>query len=239
MDTKVLKPQSIVEMVSEGTRDIGFAGWDWVRELDVDVVEVLDTGLDPVRIVAAAPRELLVDGKLPPRPLLVASEYQVIAKQWMRDGDRFVRSYGATEVLPPEDADCIVDNTATGSTLRANGLQIVDELMTSSTRFIASRRAFEDPTKRARIEEIALLLSSVLEARKRVMIEVNVVEERLSGLLSVLPSMRRPTVAQLAEGAGFAVRAAVPRAELAAVVPRLKVVGGTDIVVTELAGIVP
>lgn len=239
VETKILKPQSIVEMVHAGTRDVGFAGADWVAELQADVVEVLDTGLDPVRVVAAAPVDLLVDGQLPDRPLVVASEYLRLTRAWARPQDRVIRSYGATEVLPPEDADCIVDNTATGSTLRANNLQIVHEVMRSSTRFIAHPAAWNDPAKRARIEEVALLLSAVLEARPRVMIEVNVTREQLDALLDVLPSMRQPTVAELAHDSGFAVRSAVPRSQLAVVVPRLKSVGGTDIVWTEIAGIVP
>ncbi len=237
--TKILKPQSIVEMVHSGTRDLGFAGADWIAELEADVVEVLDTHLDPVRVVAAAPVDLLVDGQLPERPLVVASEYVRLTRAWARPQDRIVRSYGATEVLPPEDADCIVDNTATGSTLRANNLQIVAELMRSSTRLIAHPRAMEDADKRARIEEIALMLSAVIDARARVMVEVNVAPGQLEQLLEVLPSMRQPTVAELAHDSGFAVRAAIPRRELATVVPRLKAVGGTDIVWTEIAGIVP
>ena len=237
--TKVLKPQTIVEMVHAGTRDCGFAGHDWVEELGAKVVEVVDTGLDPVRIVAAAPKELLVDGALPPQPLIVASEYEQITRRWIRSGDTFLRSFGATEVLPPEDADCVVDNTATGSTLRAHGLQIVDELMRSSTRFIASQAAMNDPARRERIEEIALLLRSVLAARARVMVEMNVAVDQLDALLDVLPSMRRPTVSELAQRAGYAVRSAVLRTELAQVVPILKQVGATDIVITEFAGIVP
>ncbi|MEN0065375.1 MAG: ATP phosphoribosyltransferase [Myxococcota bacterium] len=239
VETKILKPQSIVEMIHTGTRDLGFAGADWIAELQVDVVEVLDTKLDPVRVVAAAPVDLLENGKLPDRPLVVASEYMRLTQAWARPGDRVVRSYGATEVLPPEDADCIVDNTATGSTLRANNLQIVHELMRSSTRLIANSRAMEDPGKRARIEEIGLMLSAVIEARPRVMVEVNVSREALEQLLDVLPSMRQPTVAELAHGSGFAVRSAIPRGDLPLVVPRLKSVGGTDIVWTEIAGIVP
>ena len=150
----------------------------------------------------------------------------------------FVRSYGATEVFPPEDADLIVDNTATGSTLDANDLEVVDVLMRSSTRLYASPRAFDDPARRARIEDLTLLVRSVLEARRRVMVEVNIAEDRLPALLEVLPCMRRPTVSQLAGGEGYAVKAAVPRAELPSVVPRIKAAGGTDIVVTRLAQIV-
>ena len=121
-ETKLLKPQTIVEMLHAGTRDAGFAGADWVGELGADLVEVFDTGLDTVRVVAAAPLELLEDGKLPSRPLIIASEYVGLTRAWIADRGldaRVIRSYGATEVFPPEDADAIVDNTATGATLRA------------------------------------------------------------------------------------------------------------------------
>lgn len=240
-ETKLLKPQNVVEMLHAGTRDVGFAGADWVAELQADLVEVLDTGLDPVRVVAAAPRELLEGGALPARPLVVASEYEALTKAWVtRQGidASFVRSYGATEVFPPEDADLIVDNTATGSTLRANGLAIVDEVMRSSTRLYASPSAWNDPTQRARIEDLRLLLGSVLEARRRVMIEVNVSSDRLQALVDILPCLREPTVSPL-HGDGFAVKAAVPRAELSVVVPRIKAAGGTDLVVSAIAQLVP
>ena len=120
-ETKLLKPQNVVEMLHAGTRDVGFAGADWVAELQADLVEVVDTGMDPVRVVAAAPRELLVEGRLPRRPLVVASEYEALTRAWVQAQGidaTFVRSYGATEVFPPEDADLIVDNTATGSTMK-------------------------------------------------------------------------------------------------------------------------
>jgi ATP phosphoribosyltransferase len=240
-EVKILKPQNIVEMLHAGSRDLGFAGADWVAELDGELVELLDTGLDPVRVVAAAPLSLLIGGELPVRRLVVASEYERLTRAWIEKRDldaRFVRSYGATEVFPPEDADLIVDNTATGSTLEANDLQVVDVLTESSTRLYACPRALEDPDLRPRIEDLVLLVSSVLEARRRVMVEVNVAEERLPALLEVLPCMRQPTVSPLAGGEGFAVKAAVPRSQLPTVVPRIKAAGGSDIVVTRLAQIV-
>ena len=241
VSTKLLKPQSIVEMLGAGRRDVGFAGADWVRELDADLVEVLDTGLDPVSVVAAAPESLLVDGALPDRPLVVASEYARITQSWIQERNlegRFLRSWGATEVLPPEDADCIVDNTATGSTLRANRLQIVEELMRSSTRLYASVRAMDDPGLRGRIEAFALLLRSVLDARQRVMLEFNMENGAVDETLSFLTAMRRPTVAQLQSGAGVAVKAAVPKTRLATLVPKLKSIGATDIVVSRIDQIV-
>jgi len=242
VETKMLKPQNAVEMLHFGSRDVGFAGADWVAELRADVVELLDTGLDPVRVVAAAPEDLLQNGKLPERPLFVASEYANLTTDWIRDRGldaTLVRTYGATEVFPPEDADCIVDNTATGSTLRANDLEIVDELMTSTTRLYASHKAAEDPALRPTIDRLVLLLRSVLEARRRVMVEVNVEPAQLEAVIDALPCMREPTVASLHGGTGYAVKAAVPRDQLAEVIPQIKALGGTDIIVSPTAQIVP
>ncbi len=239
---KILKPQSIVEMLHLGSRDVGFAGADWVEELDVKLVEVVDTGLDPVKLVAAAPIDLLDGGgKLPKRRLVVASEYERLTRRWIEKQGldaEFVRSYGATEVFPPEDADCIVDNTATGSTLTANRLEIIDTLMHSSTRLYAHPQALENRSRRERIEHLALLLRSVLDARRRVMVEVNVTADKLEELVRVLPSMREPTIARLHGEDGYAVKAAVPRAELVKLIPLIKARGGTDIVVTPISQIV-
>lgn len=239
---KLLKPQNVVEMLHAGSRDVGFAGADWVAELDADLVELLDTGLDPVQVVAAAPADLLVDGTLPPGRLVVASEYTRITHRWIATQPIdavFVRSYGATEVFPPEDADLIVDNTATGSTLRANGLAIVDTLMRSSTRLYAGRPALDDPARRAPIEDLVLLLQSVLEARRRVMLELNVAEADFERVVSILPCMREPTVSRLHGESAYAIRAAVPRTALPALLLDIKALGGTDLVVSEPQQIVP
>ena len=242
-EVKILKPQNIVEMLQLGSRDVGLTGADWVAELDGEAVELLDTGLDPVRIVAAAPGDLLAgSGQLPRRRLIVASEYERLTRRWIeRRGldARFVRSYGATEVFPPEDADVIVDNTATGSTLEANGLEIVDEIMVSSTRLYAGSGAMSDPRRKGRIEDLRLLLASVLEARRRVMVEVNAPADRLEAIVGLLPCMREVTVSPLYGDSGFAVKAAVPRDRLPEVIPQVKAAGGSDVVVTRVGQIVP
>jgi len=241
-ETKLLKPQNLVEMLAAGSRDLGFAGADWVAEKDLDLVELVDTGLDPVRLVAAAPMALLEDGELPARPLRVASEYERITRSWMAarpTPGSFVRTYGATEVFPPEDADVIVDNTATGATLAANGLRIVAELMRSSTRLYASPAALEDPVKRPAIDDLVLCLRAVLEARGRAMVELNVAAVDLGAVVDALPCMREPTVASLYGQTGFAVRAAVPRDALPRLVPALKARGATDLVVSRCEQIVP
>lgn len=240
---KFLKPQNIVEMIDLGSRDLGFAGADWTRELGSGAVELLDTALDPVRIVVAAPQTLLENGRLPPRKgLRIASEYEALTRQWMAKNAPdavFVRSYGATEVFPPEDADIILDNCATGSTLKANGLAIIDEVMKSSTRLYASKAAMADPAKKEAAESLALLLGSVLEARRRVMIEVNVPGSRLAELIEALPYMKSPTVSPLRGGQDFAVKVAAPKSSLAALIPEIKKRGGTDIIVSQLSQLVP
>lgn len=241
-ETKLLKPQNIVEMLAAGSRDLGFAGADWVVEKGVELVELLDTGLDPVRLVAAAHADTLIGGALPGGPLVVASEYERIARDWMErrgiDG-RFVRTYGATEVFPPEDADVIVDNSATGATLAANGLVVLDEILVSSTRLYASPQALELPDKRREIEALTLCLQAVVEARGRAMLELNVALDQLERVVEILPCMREPTVAGLHGEGGCAVRAAVARDVLPRLVPELKARGATDIVVSTCEQIVP
>jgi ATP phosphoribosyltransferase len=240
-ETKILKPQDIVEMLHIGSRDLGFAGADWVEEMQVELVELLDTGMDPVTLVAAAPKPLLVNGKLPNQKLVVASEYERLTRKWITEKKidaSFVRSHGATEVFPPEDADCIVDNTSTGSTLRANNLEIMDQIMTSSTRLYASPAAMKNPAKKAAIEKFAMLAKSVVDARLRVMLEVNVAAKDLEKVISILPSMRKPTISELHSSAGYVVKAAVPRAELTTIIPAVKNAGGTDVVVSLISQLV-
>ena len=241
-EAKILKHQNIVEMLELGSRDVGFAGADWVEELGVEVMELLDTGLDPVSVVAAAPRGLFDRLDEVGRPLVVASEYETLTKAWIAQRGldaEFVQSFGATEVFPPEDADVIVDNTATGSTLRANDLEIVDTVITSSTRLYASPQAMENGVKRERIEDLRLLLGSVLDARRRVMVEVNAPEDRLEEVVSLLPCMREATVSPLFGNSGYAVKAAVLRDELPKIIPAIKAAGGSDVVVTSISQIVP
>ena len=239
---KILKPRNVITMLLANARDVGFAGADWLDEMGVELPELLDTGMNPVRLVVAAPTELLVDGQLPDRPLVIASEYPNMAQRWVEKkgiNATVLHTYGATEVFPPEDADLIIDNTSTGSTLRANGLQIIDEIMTSSTRLYASAEAMADPYRKEQLEHLTLLLDAVLRARGRVMMDLNVPKDKLDGVLEILPSMRQPSVSPLSEDGWFSVRSAVPRKELALIVPKLKSRGATDIVTTSAEQLIP
>jgi ATP phosphoribosyltransferase len=241
LDAKIMKPQNVGQLLELGSHDAGFTGIDWIRENNADVVEVLDLGLDKVRIVAAVPAEM-DEAALRAKKLVVATEYVAIAGEWLtQQGYRYqiVRTYGATEVFPPDDADMIIDNTATGQTLKDNGLRIVAAILESSTRFVASRMALADPEKRRRIDELAMLFRAVLDGRDKVMLEMNVPKARFPELVAGLPAMRSPTVAPLYGDDGYAVKIAVKKHEVPDLIPRLRKLGAIDIVEYDLRKVVP
>ena len=241
-DAKILKTQNIVEMLVAGKRDIGIAGIDWVKELNADVTELLDTKLDPVKIVAAAPDGFLPRNYGKDNPFIIATEYVSLANNWAIQNNfkaKVIRSFGTTEAFPPEDSDCIIDNTSSGATLKASNLNIIDVLLDSSTRIFASPIALDNSSKRRRIEDLILVIKSVLDARKRVMVEVNVNKDDLEKLALILPSMRTPTISELYQKSGYVVKAAVLKKILPELIPKIKESGGTDIVVTSLSNVIP
>ena len=232
---KILKPRNVISMLDAGSRDLGFAGADWIHETGTELVELFDTGLNPVRLIVAAPHQILEDGRLPKRKITVASEYPNLAQKWIDENKlnaEVLQTFGATEVFPPEDADCIMDNTSTGSTLRANGLQIIDQVMTSSTRLYASKAAMKNPDLKGQIEDFTLLIKAVLQARGRVMMDLNVAQKDLDAVCKLLPSMRTPTISPLSDSDWVAVRTAILRKKLAEIIPKLKNAGACDIVTT-------
>lgn len=236
-EVKLLKAANIPKLVELGAHDIGFSGKDWISETDADVATLLDTGLLPVRIVAAAPAGCDPFARNPNRPVIVASEYEQLTRRYMETRGaeyRYIRTFGATEVFPPEDADLIVDNVATGRTLAANGLSVVDEILKSSTVLLANRRALSDPARRVVIDELQLLIQSVLDARCRVLLDLNVGKDRLDAVVAMLPAMKSPTVQPLFGGEAYAVRAAVPRADARDLLVKLRGAGATDILQSEI-----
>ena len=242
LEVKMLKAANIAPLVQYAAHDVGFCGRDWVEETGASVVTLLDTGLLPVRIVSAAP--VGADPFAPGgrRLVVVASEYERLARGYMESRNvayRFVRTFGATEVFPPEDADLIVDNVATGQTLANNGLVIVDEIMSSSTLMVANAEALDDPVRGLIIRELALLVQSVLDARTRVLLDMNVGAERLEAVVALLPAMKSPTVQPLVGEGALAVRAAVPRAQVNRLLPALRAAGASDILQTEIQRLLP
>jgi ATP phosphoribosyltransferase len=241
LDAKIMKPQNVGELLELGSHDAGFTGIDWIQESGADVEEILDLGFDKVQVVAAIPAE--IDEKsLKSRKIVVGTEYVNLAETWLRAGSwqyRLLRTYGATEVFPPDDADMIIDNTSSGQTLHDNGLKIIATLLKSSTRFVASKTAMADPAKRSRIEELAMLFKAVLDGRDRVMLEMNVPKAKFSEMVAGLPAMRSPTVAPLYGDDGYGVKIAVKKDEVPDIIPRLKRAGATDIVEYDLRKVVP
>jgi ATP phosphoribosyltransferase len=236
LEAKVMKPQNIGKLLELGAHDAGMTGQDWIAETGAEVEEVMNLGFDRVRIVAAVPAAL-DDAALKSRRLVVATEYERVAKGWLESrgiAHLIVRTHGATEVFPPDDADMIIDNTATGRTLVENGLRIVDTIMTSSTCFYASREAMRHNGKRQKILELKMLFQAVLNARDRVMLEMNVPRDRFNALVAALPAMRSPTVSPLYGEDGYAVKTAVKKSEVPSLLPHLKELGATDILEYEL-----
>jgi ATP phosphoribosyltransferase len=241
LDMKIMKPQNVGELLELGSHDAGFTGIDWIKESGADVEEIMDLGFDRVRIVAAVPNEL-DEAKLRQKKLVAATEYVNLADGWLSKQGynyRLLRTYGATEVFPPDDADMIIDNTASGQTLKDNGLRIVDTLLESSTRFAASKSAMADTEKRSRIEELAMLFKAVLDGRERVMLEMNLPKQDFEKIVATLPAMRSPSVSPLYGEKGFAVKIAVKKDEIPDLIPRLKKLGAVDIVEYDLRKVVP
>lgn len=245
-EVKLLKPQNISPLLALGRHDVGFSGFDWVLEngLDEDprLVELLDLGCNPVRLVAAVPDELIEGDRWQRMRLVVASEYVRIAERYIADRSLnavLLKSYGATEALPPEDADLIIDNTSTGATLTANRLTIVDEILQSTTRFLASREALANPWKREKLTQLKMLMQSTLNAEHKVLLEMNVLKADLEALVSDLPCMRSPTVAPLYGEEGYAVKIAVPAREVSRLIPQLVARGARDLLEYRLEKLVP
>ena len=240
IEVKVLKPQNIPQLVALGVYDAGFTGLDWVREHGAKVEELLDTGLDPVTLVAAVP-EGVTEKDLKKRRILAASEYPRLAEAFLKSrGFDFtlLRTYGATEVFPPDDADLIVDNCATGQTLKANHLEVLAELFGSTTRLVASPKALKTPAKGQALRELTDVMRGVLDARDRVLLEMNVEKDKLKGLVKMLPAMKSPTVQPLHEG-GYAVKIAARKKEVRALLPKIRALGATDILEYALRKVIP
>lgn len=231
LEVKLLKGQNIPSLIEIGQHDIGFAGLDWVAEQDADVEVINNLGFNPVRIVACIPEDWDVK-ELKQRPIIVATEYIKLARQYL-DNQGFdyqlIRSYGATEVFPPEDADMVIDNTSTGTTIKANRLKIIDTVYRSSTQFIANKQTLKNQAKRAIIDDILLLMNGVLNARERVLLEMNCPKAVVSDIVKLLPAMRSPTVSELYNSDAYSIRAAVPTKSAPGLIPRLIAAGAVDI----------
>jgi ATP phosphoribosyltransferase len=244
----ILRPQEIPMYVQDGLFDVGITGRDWIAETGADLVELTTltyakTGTGHgTKVVLAVPNEHPANSakEIPPGTR-ISTEFVQLTRRFFRDLDIDVKvswSFGATEAKVPEIVDAIVDVTETGSTLRAHGMKIVETLLTSEPVLVANRDAAADNTKRAAMDDIVTLLRGAIEAEGRVLIKLNVTDDRLDEVLAVVPSMKAPTVSQLAEG-GYAIETVVEKRGVNRLIPELKAAGATDILELPISKIVP
>ncbi len=172
----------------------------------------------------------------------MASEYENITKSYLNKRDIknfvFIRTFGATEVFPPDDADMIVDNMSTGETLESNNLKVLDNIMDSSTYFIVNRESLKNPFIKQKVKEFTLLFESIINGQQRVMLEMNIPKNRFDFIVKRLPCMRSPTVAPLYGEEGFAVKIAIKKDEVTSLIPKLKRWGATDILEYEIRKVI-
>ncbi len=231
LQLKILKPQNIPSLLALGSHDAGFAGTDWCIESKSEVENILELGFDPVKIVSAIPQNKSISD-LQKKKILVVSEYENISKKYLDQKKwdyLFMRVSGSCEVFPPDDADMIIDNTATGITLKENGLKILDEIMLSSSNFIANPEAMKDPWKREKILEMKTLFSSILMASKRVMLEMNIPLDKASSIIPQLPCMKSPTIAKLFGDQGYSAKIVVDKKSVTSLISKLIALGARDI----------
>jgi ATP phosphoribosyltransferase len=244
---RFLRPQEIPEYVEEGLFDLGITGRDWITETDSDVVSLGELQYskatsDPVRVVLAVPRDAAWQraGDLP-EGIRISTEFPALTRRYLdQHGVKavVVPSYGATEAKVPDIVDAVVDLTETGSSLRKNGLRILDTLLTSYTELVANRAAYADEAKRAAMEDVALLLRGAIRARGHVLVKLNVAADRLAEVLAVLPALSSPNVTELASGDMRGVESVVPKRGVNTLIPALRAAGARDILELPISKIV-
>src|SRR5437763_4925522 len=198
----LIRAQEMARYVQDGSLDCGLTGHDSILENDARVVEVTELVFSkvsrrPVRWVLAVPNDSPIQGVKDLRGKRIATEVVNLTRRWLaRHGveAQVEFSWGATEVKPPRLADAIVEVTETGSSLRANNLRIVCDLLQSTTRFIANEQAAADPWKRQKMGDLILMLQGAMAAEGKVGLMMNVRQADLAAVLAILPALQKPTV---------------------------------------------
>ena len=241
----MLRAQEMSRYVGDGALDAGFTGYDWIQENESDVHEVCEllyskATSNPARWVLAVPNESKVQKPEDLRGGIIATELVNATKRYF-DGKKIdVKvefSWGATEVKA-RLVDAIVELTETGSSLKENNLRIVDTIMSSTTRFIANKQAWQDTFKREKIENIAILLNGAIDANTRVGLKMNVRKEDLDEVLNVLPAEKSPTISSLKDAEYVAVEVIVEQKVERQIVPALKRAGASGIITYPLNKII-
>jgi ATP phosphoribosyltransferase len=244
LDCMLIRAQEMARYVQTGVLDAGLTGQDWIAEhacanptgeplTTVTELTYAKQTSGKVRWVLAVPEESKVRTPADLDGATIATELVQVTRSYFERQGISVKvefSWGATEVKPPVLADAIVEATETGSTLRANRLRELATVMESTTALVANRNTLADPWKRAKLDTVALLLTAAIAARGRVGLMLNVRRADLSGLLEMLPALRRPTVSPLTDEDWVALNTIVEEASVRELIPRLKTAGAQGIV---------
>jgi ATP phosphoribosyltransferase len=244
----LFRAQEISRYVTDDIIDCGLTGYDWIVENanENDVVEICEleysrASANPIRWVLAVPEESKVQKPADLAGGIIATELVSTTRKFFASRGIPVTvefSWGTTEIKA-HLLDAIVDNTETGSSLRANNLRIVETLLTSTTRFVANKAAWAIPWKREKMENIAMLLRGAIEARAKIGLKMNVPEERLAEVVGFLPAQKSPTVSRLADSGWVAVEVILEEKLERELIPRLKRAGATGIITYPLNKVIP
>lgn len=244
---RFLRPQEIPSYLERGLFDIGITGRDWITETQSDIVSLGELQYskqtsNPVRVVLAVPDSSPWQSVADlPEGIRISTEFPSLTERFLAEHGvkaMIVPSYGATEAKVPDIVDAIVDLTETGSSLRKNGLRILETLLTSYTELVACPAAFADADKRAAMEDIALLLRGAIQARGQVLLKLNVAADKLAAVTAMVPAMSSPTVTALANSGMHAVEAVVPKRGVNTLIPALRAAGAHDILEIPITKIV-
>ena len=238
IDCLLVRAQEMARYVEQGVLDAGITGHDWVLETGADVAELAEfvfskVSRKPSRWVLCVPDDSPARTVADLQGKRIATEVVHLTKTYLeRHGvtANVEFSWGATEVKPPRLADAIVEITETGSSLRANNLRIVDEVLASTPRLIANHDALRDPWKKAKLDNIALMLASCLAAEGRVGLMMNARYAALAEITALLPALRNPTIARLSDPDWVAISTIIEEESVRRIVPQLKRAGATGIV---------
>jgi ATP phosphoribosyltransferase len=244
----LIRAQEMARYVRDGSLDCGLTGYDWIMENDaqdhvVEVAELIFSKVSrrPVRWVLAVPNDSPIQSVQDLQGKRIATEVVNLTRRWLSQHGVTATvefSWGATEVKPPKLADAIVEVTETGSSLKANNLRIVCDLLQSTTRFIANPAAYAEPWKKEKIDDMVLMIQGALAAEGRVGLMMNVQRSDLEGVLKILPALQNPTISSLSNPEWVAVNTIIEEDTVRHILPRLRQAGARGIVEYPLSKII-
>ncbi|MEW5800038.1 MAG: ATP phosphoribosyltransferase [Bacteroidota bacterium] len=238
LEAMLIRAQEIARYVEDGVFDAGLTGYDWIIENGVDVVQVCDLiyskqSMRKVKWVLAVHENSPVKTVKDLEGKRIATEVVGITKEYLKKHSVNATvefSWGATEVKTPDLVDAIVEVTETGGSLRANKLRIVDVVLESNTKLIANKQSWNDPWKKMKIENLAMLLQGAINAGNRVGLKMNLRKNNLEKITTLIPALRKPTVSQLSDPEWVAIETIIEEKIVRTIIPELKRAGAEGII---------